>query len=165
MTGFDLWALPLVGDGKPVPVANREFDELGGQLSRDMRWVAYESNETGRFEIVVQQFPNSTGKWQISSGGGMMPRWRADGKELFYVASDGTLMGVPITVAPDGKTLRPGAPVPLVPNRIVFDAYRGVRNSRYAVTPDGQRFLMIVPAEEAVAPVVVILNWAGGAVN
>ena len=56
-----------------------------GQLSRDMRWVAYESNETDRFEIVVQQFPNSTGKWQISSGGGMMPRWRADGKELFYV--------------------------------------------------------------------------------
>ena len=67
--------------------------------------------------------------------------------------------------APDGKTLRPGAPVPLVPNRIVFDAYRGVRNSRYAVTPDGQRFLMIVPAEEAVTPVVVILNWAGRGVN
>ncbi len=69
-TGFDLWALPLVGDRKPVPVANREFDELGGQLSRDMRWVAYESNETGRFEIVVQQFPTSTGKWQITSGAG-----------------------------------------------------------------------------------------------
>ena len=90
-----------------------------------------------------------------------MPRWRADGRELFYVASDGTLMGVPITVASDGKTLQPGAPVPLVRNRIVFDAYRGVRNGRYSVTPDGQRFLMIVPAEEAVAPVVVFLNWAG----
>jgi hypothetical protein len=123
--------------------------------------VAYESNETDRFEIVVQQFPNATGKTQISSGGGMMPRWRADGKELFYVASDGTLMGVPITVASDGKTLQPGAPVPLVRNRIVFDAYRGVRSGRYSVTADGQRFLMVVPAEEAVAPVVIFLNWAG----
>ena len=90
-----------------------------------------------------------------------MPRWRADGKELFYVASDGTLMGAPISVATDGKTLQPGAPVPLVRNRGVFDAYRGLRNNRYAVTPDGQRFLMIVPADQAVAPVVVFLNWAG----
>jgi Tol biopolymer transport system component len=160
-TGYDQWALPLVGDQKPIQIANREFDELGGQLSQDRRWVAYESNETDRFEIVVQQFPNATGKTQISSGGGMMPRWRADGKELFYVASDGTLMGVPITVASDGKTLQPGAPVPLVRNRIVFDAYRGVRSGRYSVTADGQRFLMVVPAEEAVAPVVIFLNWAG----
>ena len=94
-----------------------------------------------------------------------MPRWRGDGRELFYVAPDGTLMAAPITPSADGRTLQPGVPVPLVRNRVVFDAYRGVRNSRYAVTPDGQRFLMIVPAEEAVAPMVVILNWAGGGAN
>ena len=164
-SGFDLWALPLFGDKKPFPVANREFDELSGQLSRDLRWIAYESNEAERFEIVVQAFRDPTVKWQISSGGGMMPRWRADGRELFYVAPDGTLMAAPITPSADGGTLQPGRPVPLVRDRLVFDAYRGARNNRYAVTPDGQRFLMIVPAEEAIAPVVVILNWAGVVAN
>jgi Tol biopolymer transport system component len=164
-SGYDLWALPMFGDRKPIPVANREFDELSGRMSRDLRWLAYESNEAGRFEIVVQAFRDPAVKWQISSGGGMQPRWRGDGKELFYVAADGTLMAAPISLSPDGRTLQPGSPVPLVRNGLVFDAYRGVRFSRYAVTPDGQRFLMIVPAEEAIAPVVVILDWAGGGAN
>ena len=95
----------------------------------------------------------------------MQPRWRDDGRELFYVAADGTLMAAPINPSPDGRTLQPGPPVPLVRNRLVFDAYRGLRSSRYAVTPDGQRFLMIVPAEEAVAPVVVVFNWAADGGN
>jgi Tol biopolymer transport system component len=164
-SGYDLWALPMFGDRKPIPVANREFDEVSGRLSRDLRWVAYESNEAGRFEIVVQAFRDPTVKWQISSGGGMQPRWRDDGRELFYVAADGTLMAAPIIPLPDGGTLQPGRPAPLVRNRLVFDAYRGVRFNRYAVTPDGQRFLMIVPAEEAIAPVVVILNWPGTGTN
>jgi Tol biopolymer transport system component len=132
-SGYDLWALPMFGDQKPIPVANREFDEVSGRISRDLRWVAYESNEAGRFEIVVQAFRDPTVKWQISSGGGMQPRWRGDGKELFYVAADGTLMAASISLSPDGRTLQPGPPVPLVRNRLVFDAYRGVRFSRYAV--------------------------------
>ena len=109
-SGYDLWALPMFGDRKPIPVANREFDELSGRISRDLRWVAYESNEAGRFEIVVQAFRDPTVKWQISSGGGMQPRWRGDGRELFYVAADGTLMAAPISPSPDGRTLQPDPP-------------------------------------------------------
>lgn len=158
-TGFDLWALPLFGDRKPLPVVATASDEGGGQFSKDMRWIAYESNESGRFEIVVQPFMNAGGKLQISTGGGMAPRWRADGKELFYVAPDRTLMGVPIAVSKDGKSLEPGNPVPLVPARTFPTGYTGPTKPPYDVTPDGQRFLMLVPGEEANPPITVLLNW------
>ena len=124
-----------------------------------MRWVAYESNESGRFEIVVQPFPQAIQKWQITIDGGIAPRWRADGKELFYVAPDGTLMGVPIGVSADGKTLQPGKPVPLISERIVVGGYLGAEKPRYDLTPNGQRFLMLVPSEEALHPFTVIFNW------
>jgi Tol biopolymer transport system component len=158
-TGFDLWALPLSGDRKPLPVASRNFDELGGAFSRDMQWIAYESNESGRFEIVAQPFPGPGGKLQISTGGGIAPRWRADGRELFYISPDRTLMGVPIAVSRDGKTLEPGKPVPLIPGRVQVNSYSGSNKPPYDVTPDGQRFLMVVPTEEAPPPITVILNW------
>src|SRR5262249_35752586 len=104
-TGRDLWALPMSGanasatgrsnqeksgnDRKSILVVKTPFEELNGQFSPDGRWVAYETNESGRFEIVVQPFPVPTGKWQVSTAGGMQPRWRADGKELYFIAPDG----------------------------------------------------------------------------
>ena len=95
-TGADLWALPMTGDDRnPIAVANTPFEEITGEFSPDGRWVAYETNESGRFEIVVQPFPNPTGKWQVSTSGGMRPRWRADGRELYFVALDGKLMAAP----------------------------------------------------------------------
>src|SRR5262249_28429178 len=81
-TGRDLWAMPMTGsDRTPISIVRTPFEEMNGQFSPDTRWVAYETNESGRSEIVVQSFPTPTGKWQVSTGGGSQPRWRADGKE------------------------------------------------------------------------------------
>src|SRR5262245_42080692 len=94
---------------KPVIVTNTPFAESNGQFSPDGRWVAYPTNESGRFEIVVQPFPEPTGKWQVSTGGGTAPRWRADGRELYFIAPDGKLMAAP--VAASGLTFQAGTPV------------------------------------------------------
>ena len=88
-----------------------------GQFSPDGRWVAYQSNESGSsFEIVVQAFPEPRGKWQVSTGGGVQPRWRADGKELYFIAPDRKLMAVPVAVL--GSIFEAGKPVPLFATRI-----------------------------------------------
>ena len=107
-TGWDVWALPMsganasptgrnnqemLGDHKPLPIVNAPFEERQGQFSPDGRWVAYQSNESSRSEIYVQPFPGvSGGKWQVSKAGGTQPRWRHDGKELFFISLDGKLM-------------------------------------------------------------------------
>lgn len=83
----DIWALPMRGDAKPFPVVETSFNERDGQFSPDGRWIAYQSNESGRFEIYAQSFPGTNGKVQVSSNGGAMARWRDDGRELFYVGS------------------------------------------------------------------------------
>ena len=86
-TGLDLWALPLAGDRKPFPVVQTPFDETAGQFSPNGRWVAYQSNESRQVEIYVRPFPGPGSQWQVSTAGGSQPRWRPDGKELFYVAA------------------------------------------------------------------------------
>src|SRR5439155_11831324 len=88
-TGNDLWVLPLSGDKKPFPFLNTPFEEGEGQFSPDGKWIAYQSNESGRFEIHDQPFPGPGGKFQISSNGGAQPRWNKNGKEVFYVPLDG----------------------------------------------------------------------------
>ena len=105
-TGRDLWALPLQGDREPIPVVKTEFEERDGQFSPDGRWIAYTSNASGRVEVYVQPFPGPGGKWQISTAGGTEPRWRRDGRELFYLASDGALDGTAIALKPDGQANR-----------------------------------------------------------
>jgi WD40 repeat protein len=158
-TGFDLWALPVHGDRKPFPVAQTTFEERDAQFSPDGKWIAYQSNESGRMEIVVRSFSGSGSKLQVSREGGAQVRWRADGKELFYIALDGRLMAVPIQFAPDGRSVRAGAPVPLFGTR-VGGAVQYTSRQQYVVSPDGQRFLMNTLAEEANAsPITVILNW------
>src|SRR5213083_2964398 len=112
--GWDIWALPLDGDRKPFPVVQTDFEERDGQFSPDGKWIAYQSNESGRFEIHVQPFSGSerqvSGKWQVSTTGGAQVRWRHDGKELFYIALDGRLMAVPIRLASDGQSIEAAAP-------------------------------------------------------
>ena len=127
-----------------------------GQFSPDGKWVAYASNESGKWEIYVTSFPEARGKWQISTGGGEQPRWRGDGKELFYLSSDDKMMAVPVTT---GANFDAGAPVALfqaTPRQPVLVYDRFV----YDVSRDGQRFLINSPVKEVDArPMSVILNW------
>ena len=81
----DVWAVPVTGDKKPFPLLQSPFTELFPQVSPDGKWLAYQSNETGRTEIYIKPFPEGPGKWQVSTDGGKFPRWRGDGKELYFV--------------------------------------------------------------------------------
>ena len=162
-TSADLWVLPLDGDRKPAPYLTTPFIETQAQFSPDGRWVAYTSNESGTKEVYVQPFPMASGgKWPISNGGGNMPRWRRDGKELFYFRPDNTLMAVSVTAA--GSTFQPGVPVPLF-RASVLGGNGGAAGSawRWDVSPDGQRFLINTALEEVTAsPVTIVLNWQSG---
>jgi Tol biopolymer transport system component len=158
--GSDIWALPMEGNGAPFPVAQTKSDERTGQFSPDGRWVAFESDESGRYEIHVQPFPEPSTRTVVSIGGGLQPRWGPDGKELFYIAPDGQLMTVAVRLSSNGKTIEPASPVPLFQARVgsTLDGGSGVE---YIVSADGQRFLMNTLTEETAAPITVILNWAG----
>jgi Tol biopolymer transport system component len=154
-----LFALAADGTGEPVTIADTSADERVGQFSPDGKWVVFESNESGRFEIYVQRFPGPGVKTLVSTAGGRQPRWSADGRELFYIAPDATLMAAAMRVAADGKTIEPGvaqtlfvAPVSSTPS--------GGSNIEYAVSRDGQRFLMDMLIEQAGQPVTVVLNTA-----
>jgi len=118
--------------------------------------MAYQSNESGQNQIYVQSVPHSGAKYQISAAGGTMPRWRRDGKELYYASADQKLMAVPIKL---GSTVEPGTPQPLFPIPPVRT------NVSYAPSRDGQRFLVNVPAGgesgAAALPITVVTNWQG----
>ena len=162
-TASDLWALPLMGERKPFAVLQSSFDEIEGQFSPDGRWLAYASNESGRYEIYIRTFPEAGGKWQVSVAGGLQPRWRRDGRELYYVAPDTRLMAVPTRLGPATHTLEAGAPAALFPTRLAtggnIPSTGFMAQAQYAVAPDG-RFLMNIAADEAVAsPITVVLNW------
>ena len=161
-TGGDLWALPLTGGRTPFPIVQTPFEEAEGQFSPDGRWVAYQSNASGSTQVYVRSFPKAGGEWQVSTSGGTQPRWRIDGKELFYVAPDGRLMAAPITVGGDRQTLEPGAPMALFQARLATGAnipLGALSTAQYAVAPDG-RFLMNVALNDtAASPITVVLNW------
>jgi serine/threonine protein kinase/Tol biopolymer transport system component len=95
-TNSDLWVLPISGDQKPFPYLHADFSEAQGRFSPDGKWVAYVSNESGKWEVYVQSFPVPGGKWQVSNSGGAQPQWRRDGSELFYISSDRKLMAVDV---------------------------------------------------------------------
>ena len=106
-TGRDLWLLPLEGDRKPVPYLQTPFNETSARFSSDSKWMAYQSNESGRPEVYVQTVPTSGAKYQISTSGGTFPAWRRDGKELYYISPDRKLMAVPMKI---GSTIEAGTP-------------------------------------------------------
>jgi len=151
----DLWVLPLFGDRKPFAFVQGGFGADSARFSPNGRYVAYSSNETGRDEVYVQTFPQHTGKWQISASGGEGPTWRRDGKELFYLAPDNKLMA--LAVSTDSASFQAGIPKELFQAQLIPS--RTLRNI-YVVSPDGQRFLMLVPAGEAKpSPITVVVNW------
>ncbi len=150
-TDRDLWVVPVEGDRKPFPIAHTPFAEANGKFSPDGRWIAYDSNESGQYEVYVQPFPGPGGKLQVSTGGGGIRQWRRDGKELFYSGLNNRVMAAPITV--NGATLKAGTPATL------FTIASG--GIFVFASPDGQRFLVSnVTADPS--PVTVLLNWAGG---
>jgi Tol biopolymer transport system component len=148
----DLYALPLFGDRKPIPVAQSPFAEDEPRFSFDGRWLAYNSNESGTAQVYVVSFPAIDQKLQMSTAGGVQPRWRRDDKELYYLAPDGAMMAVEFR----GLTIDQGAPRPLFNTGLDADQAR----DQFAVSPDGQRFLIQLPAQEGSAtPVTVVMNW------
>jgi Tol biopolymer transport system component len=173
-TGADLWVLPMDGDRTPWVFLQTPFFERHGAFSPDGRWVAYESNESGRYEIYVRPFAEAAaagaalqlrsgqtadaagGQWQVSTAGGIMPRWRRDAKELYYLAPTGAMMAAPITVT--GSSVAPGAPVALFPTRIFGGGADGGQGRQYDVARDG-RFLINTVLDEASAPITLLQNW------
>jgi len=156
---FDIWALPLDGNRKPFPVVQTNFDEQQAQFSPDGKWIAYQSDESGRVEIYVQPFPGPGNRWPVSTNGGSQVRWRRDGKELFYVALDGRLMAVPIRVAMNGGAPEVRTPVTLFAPPLGGAVQQADYRHQYMVSSDGDRFLVATVTEQANSPITVILNW------
>jgi len=159
-TGRDLWAVDLTEKHvKPQVVVNTQFDESLAQFSPDGRWVAYQTNESGRFETVVQAFPDSRGKSHVSTNGGIEPRWSADGKELYFIAPDGTLMDA--SVSASNSRFETTTPKRLFPTRVAGGAANLYR-PQYAVSRDGRFLINQLAEESASAPITLILNWNAG---
>jgi Tol biopolymer transport system component len=150
----ELWYLSMP-DLQAKPFLQPKWIARNGQFSPDAKWVAYASNETGNWEVYISPFPSAGGKWQVSRGGGE-PRWRRDGKELFYLSAEGKMMAVPVKL---GSTVEAGQPVELFQTHMrqpisAQDVFS------YDVTSDGQKFLVNTKMDTpSAAPLSVILNW------
>jgi Tol biopolymer transport system component/DNA-binding winged helix-turn-helix (wHTH) protein len=154
-SGSKLWAKPLNSDRKQMVLF-----ALSGQskldISPNMRWLAYQSNESGRTEVYVQSFPPSGSKWQVSTAGGEEPYWRRDGKELFYIAGKRLMV---VDVKTDAQVFQLGTTRPLFEVHLEVEG----RRSRYQVADDGHRFLVNVPLDSTPsAPITVLTNWMAG---
>jgi serine/threonine protein kinase len=147
--------LPLGGDRKPYPFVKSQFPERSGHFSPDGRWVAYTSRESGREEVYVAPFPGPGGKWEVSSSGGRMPRWRRDGRELCFFAEDDTLMAAEVEASPNKfevRNVRPLFRVNLAPEALE-------RSGSFDVAADGSRFIIDASSDEAQPPITLVLNW------
>ena len=154
----DLMLMPLQPPRRPQPLIQTMFEERNAELVPDGRWLAYESNESGREEIYVRPFPDvNGGRWQVSTGGGRMPLWSRNGQELFYVSPDDALMGVRVEA---GSSWRSSTPARVLQGPYYFGA-PGQRRT-FDIAPDGKRFLMIKEGggnEAAPQNLVVVQNW------
>ena len=151
-----LWGLPLEGDRKPFLV----YEPAGGTVdepsfSLDGKWIAFNSTESGADQVYVVPFPTTGAKWQVSVGGGVQPRWRRDGRELYFLAPDGKMMAVDLPV---GNAFEAGTPHALFQTNVVPDD----SVDQYVVTGDGQRFVMMTPVGAAQSYAIqVITDWPG----
>jgi Tol biopolymer transport system component len=154
--GFDIWAMPLAGDRQPFAVVQTDFSDRLPQFSPDGKWVAYQSDKTGRFEIYLRPFPRPGPDARVSIDGGTQVRWDPHGKELFFIAADGQFMSVPVRF-PSQDDVEPGRPVALFATSIGNPA---ANRHAYAVAPDGQSFVVNSALRGPTAPPIsVILNW------
>jgi eukaryotic-like serine/threonine-protein kinase len=151
--GYHIWAISLHGDEKPFAIVQDGFDEGYPSVSPDGKWMAYQSNETGRREIYITAFPGGGAKWQVSSNGGIIPKWRRDGKELFFLDPTDNLMAVDVNLA--GGAPRMGTA------RALFQAVGIQRDfGAYDVTADGKKFLINSGnLREGSDPFTLVVNW------
>jgi serine/threonine protein kinase/Tol biopolymer transport system component len=154
-TSMDLYVLPLFGTRKPQLYLQTRFQNGFGKLSPDGKRMTYTSLLSGRSEIYVQRFPASQERWQVSTGGGFLPFWRGDGRELYYADPHGTLMAVEVAAAPSFTV---GVPRPLFRMRLP-----GRLRNGYVPSRDGQRFLVNTLPEGARSDIVIVLNWMAAA--
>jgi len=151
-TGSDIWVLPMFGDRKAFPFLQTPANEVDAQFSPDGRWIAYVSDESGMNQVYIAPFPAAGGKWQVSRGGGTEPRWRGDGKEIFFVSLDYKITAV--TINAKGANLEVGSAEPL------FDIHpANPPGYHYDVTSDGKRFLVDTTKEGNATPLALIVNW------
>ncbi len=147
----DLWALPMTGGRKPFQLTNTSFDEWQGTFSPDVQWIAYTSNESGTNEIYVQSFPKPTQKYRVSINGGSAPRWRPDGKELYYISPENMLIAVDV---------KETSQITFGVSQKLFKADVGSYVNMYAVLDNGQHFLVNKWGTNNISkPLQVIVNW------
>jgi WD40 repeat protein len=155
-SGTDLWVLPEE-TREPYIFLKTDANELWGQFSPDGRWVAYQSNETGKYEIYVRPFQAAGGPVPISTAGGVYPRWSRDGKELYFIAPDAKLMAAPIRTT--ATTIEPGLPTALFQTQRLGGGMNVIgRSHQYDVAADG-RFLINVDTESVAIPITLLMNW------
>ncbi len=159
-TGLDILRVPLNKKGDPEPVVETPFFDGLSKISPDGRFIAYESDQSGRREVFAQPFPKATTKWQISTDGGRYVRWSSKGDEIFYFRDNGTLMSAPVRV--EGDALVVGTLQPLFKADPIFSGHRGSNlDMPYDVTADGQRFIVnerVAPTAQQ-SPISVVVNW------
>ena len=153
---MDLWALPVSGDKKPIPVANTNANEGIGMFSPDVKWVAYESDESGQYEIYIQPFPGPGRRRAVSTNGGIMPRWSRDQKEIFFISPENKLMAASIRSA--GQDLEISAPAALFQTRIAKGGTEVWNKQQYDVSRNSQRFVINLD-ESTTAPITIVTNW------
>ena len=153
--GADLWFI-TVPELQPTQFLKASSTLKGARFSPDGKWVAYSSNESGRWEVYVTSFPEAHGKWQVSNAGGAGPKWRSDGKELFYLSTDSKMMAVPVKT---GSNFDPGTPILLFqanPREMLATS----EQFSYEASENGQKFLINTRLKTAVTPLSVVLNWS-----
>src|SRR4029450_6882696 len=151
-TGKDYYLIPAHGEQKPRQIFHADFTTDEPCVSPDGRWIAFNTLESGRWEVYIAAFPGFTEKRQVSNNGGGQARWRADGKEPYYLSLDGKMMAVEVRT---GSSLDTSVPRQLFETRVRTNPYNDV----YGVTADGQRFLVIDVVKEAPTSITVTLDW------
>ncbi|HKD86199.1 MAG TPA: protein kinase [Terriglobales bacterium] len=153
-TGEDIWAMPLFGDRKPFPIVQTPFLDATPAVSPDGKWLAYSSDESNRREVYITPFPSGGPKWQASTAGGLFPRWRGDGKELYFISYDGSMNAV--EVMPSATSVALGTP-----HALFSSTLQGLNFGPYDVSANGQRFLLngAGAVEGETTPLTLVTNW------
>jgi serine/threonine-protein kinase len=153
----DINVLSLDGSRRVESLVHSPGQDGNAEVSPDARWLAYDSDESGQFEVYVRPYPDTDrGRWQVSAGGGKQPVWSRDGRELFYRDFAGILLSVPVTRSP---TFAAGPPQKVLENRSYVGSGRSLTARTYDVSPDGRRFLLLKAQSSDPTSLVIVVNW------